>query len=338
MTTIADVARLAGVSVATVSRTLHGSRKVDPRTRERVLAAAAELDYVASPTATSLASGRTHVVAVVAPMMSRWFFATIVTTIEHALREQGYHLLLVSLDAPPGVGRLRAEMFAKRVDGIIWLNVATTAEERELVRRLRLPMVCVGTSIDDAPTVVIDDEAAVRAATGHLIDLGHKDIAYVGTPDESVAHMSTPPARVAAFRATLIEAGLTVREEWIVDTDWTADAAAHGIAPILASANPPTAVLAASDEMAIGVLGAARRAGIAVPAQLSVMGIDDHTFAGVLGLSTVRQDVQAQGRAAARLLLGALGKDAVARAAPTPRVELATELVARETTAAPRLD
>ncbi len=336
MTTIADVAKLAGVSVATVSRTLHGSTRVDPRTRERVVAAAAELHYVASPTATSLASGRTNVVAVVAPMMSRWFFASIVTTIEQALREHGYHTLLIVLGDRPGQEqeRLQPEMFVKRVDGILWLNVATTPEETALLERLALPMVCVGAAIDGAPTVLIDDRQAARLAVEHLLGLGHRDIAYLGTAVESTAHMSTPAARVEAFRDSLRAAGLPVHAEWVLDIDWTAAAAAAAIEPVLRGIPRPSAVLAASDEMAIGVLGTARRLGLRVPEDLSVIGIDDHTFAGVLGLSTVRQDVPAQGRAAVTMLLETMNAEDL-DGDPVSRIELATSLVPRDTTAPP---
>ncbi|HRC41883.1 MAG: LacI family DNA-binding transcriptional regulator [Nostocoides sp.] len=334
MTTIADVARAAGVSVATVSRTLHGSLKVDPRTRERVLAVAAELEYVASPTATSLASGRTNVVAVVAPMMSRWFFASIVTTIEFALREAGYHVLLMVLDEPPeeGRSRLTPEMFAKRVDGIIWLNVAVSSPELALLRRLSLPMVCVGTPIDQAPTVMIDDHEAARAAVQHVLDLGHTEIAYVGTAVRSIAHMSTPAARVAAYRQALTEAGITPRDGWVIASDWTADAAGADVEPVLRGTPRPTAVVAASDEMAIGVMGTARRLGLRVPDDLSVIGIDDHTFAHAMGLSTVRQDVPAQGRAAVELLLAGMRERCDA---PAVRLEMRTALIARDTTAPP---
>lgn len=334
MTTIADVAKLAGVSVATVSRTLHGSTRVDPRTRERVLRAASQLEYVASPTATSLASGRTHVIAVVAPMMSRWFFASILTAIEKALREEGYYALLMVLEDEPheGVSRLTPEMFAKRVDGILWLNVPVSDEELALLRRLALPMVCVGAPIADAGTVMIDDRQAARLAAEHLIHLGHHRIAFVGTATRSLAHMGTPAARADSFRTQMARAGLEVREDWILDVDWTADAAAEAIIPVLSGRPRPTAVLAASDEMAIGVLGAARRLGLRVPEDLSVIGIDDHTFAHAIDLSTVRQDVPAQGRAAVALLLAALDRQKKTAA----RVEMGTALVVRGTTAPPQ--
>lgn len=331
MTTIADVAALAGVSVATVSRTLHGSARVDPRTREKVQAAAAALDYVASPTAMSLASGRTNIVAVVAPLMSRWFFATIVTTIEQELRSQGYHVLLIILEGEGDASGLRMEMFAKRVDGIISLNVRPSADELAMLERLRLPIVAVGMPLGNWPRVHIDDAAAVRSAVQHLIGLGHSDIGYVGTSDISFAHMATPGLRVEAFRAAITEAGLPAHPEWAIASEWTADAAARRVEQVLRNPCRPTAILAASDEMAVGVIGAARWIGIEVPRDLSVMGIDDHTFAAVLGLTTIHQDVRAQGRSAVSLLVAAM------RGEPLPHnsVETPTYIIARETTAPP---
>ena len=331
MTTIADVAALAGVSVATVSRTLHGSARVDPRTRERVEAAAAQLNYVASPTAMSLASGRTNVIALVAPLMSRWFFATIVTTIDQELRRHGYHVLLNILDGEVegDASGLTREKFAKRVDGIISLNVLPNEEESAMLADLGMPIVAVGVPIGATPRVHIDDAAAVRMAVEHLVSLGHRDIGYVGTSDISLAHMSTPAVRVAAFKEALRSAGLTFRPEWAIASEWTADAAARRVEGVLRGDRRPTAILAASDEMAVGVLGAARWIGLGVPADLSVMGIDDHTFGAVLGLSTIHQDVRAQGRAAVTLLVEALRGESRA----TPTVEVPTYLIARETTA-----
>ncbi|MBK6887498.1 MAG: LacI family DNA-binding transcriptional regulator [Tetrasphaera sp.] len=329
MTTIADVAALAGVSVATVSRTLHGSARVDPRTREKVRAAAAALNYVASPTAMSLASGRTNVVAVVAPLMSRWFFATIVVTIEQELRKQGYHALLIILEGEGEDSGMRMEMFAKRVDGILSLNVRPSPAELAMLERLRLPIVAVGMPLGRWPRVHIDDAAAVRSAVEHLVSLGHRDIGYVGTSDISYAHMSTPSVRVEAFHAAIDESGLTPHPEWAIASEWTADAAARRVEQILRAEHRPTAILAASDEMAVGVIGAARWIGLEIPDDVSVMGIDDHTFAAVLGLTTIHQDVRAQGRAAVALLVSAMRGETPT----TPDVEIPTYLIARETTA-----
>ena len=157
MSTISDVAKAAGVSVATVSRALRGLDRVNPETRAKVLQVAEQLQYVASPTAASLASGRTRVVGVVAPFLTRWFFATLLSGIEKSLREHGHHVVLFDLEAEPLGRRMRLtqSMLWKRVDGIIVLNVPMDAAERELIERLDLPVVTVGNRVGSWPCVRI---------------------------------------------------------------------------------------------------------------------------------------------------------------------------------------
>lgn len=335
MSTITDVARVAGVSVATVSRALRGLDRVSPETRQRVLDVAEELHYVASPTATSLASGRTRVVAVVAPFLTRWFFATLVSAIEKELRSQGHHAILFDLEDDTYDQRLplTQNMLWKRVDGVITLNVPMEPDEVALVDRLGLPLVAIGSAIPGRPCVRIDDRTTMRTAVQHLIDLGHERIGYIGDVPRNVAHIQTPQDRLSAFRETMACAGLPVVEDWILGSDWTAEAAARDSAELLRLEPRPTAIVAASDEMAIGVRESARRLGLRVPEDFSVVGIDDYMLSGVLGLTTVRQDVAAQGRAAARLLLRALleGDESA------DEVVMPTELVRRESTGpAPR--
>ncbi len=307
---ITDVARAAGVSVATVSRALRGLDRVSPATRARVLEVAEALDYVASPVATSLASGRTQVVGVVAPFLTRWFFSTIVSAIEKTLRKQGHHVLLFDLEADTFDQRLSLtqNMLWKRVDGLISINIPMEQAEIDLVARLGLPLVAIGTPVPGRACVRIDDAAAVRTATEHLIGLGHRRIAYVGAVPANAAHIQTPQDRLSSFTATLSDHGLERRPDWILGSDWTADAAAADAHALLNSLDRPTAILAASDEMAIGVGATATRLGLKIPDDLSIIGIDDFVLANVLGLTTVRQDVVAQGQVAAQLLLDTLLK------------------------------
>ncbi len=323
---------MAGVSVATVSRALRGLDRVSPETRQRVLDVAEELHYVASPTATSLASGRTRVVAVVAPFLTRWFFATLVSAIEKELRSQGHHAILFDLEDDSYDQRLplTQNMLWKRVDGVITLNVPMELEEVALVDRLGLPLVAIGSPVPGRPCVRIDDRTTMRTAVQHLIGLGHERIGYIGDVPQNVAHVQTPQDRLSAFRETMAEAGLPVVEAWILGSDWTAEAAARDSAELLGRADRPTAVVAASDEMAIGVQESARRLGVRVPEDLSIIGIDDYVLSGVLGLTTVRQDVAAQGREAARLLLQALADDG--HVVSDEVVLMPTELVRREST------
>ena len=336
MSTITDVAREAGVSVATVSRALRGLDRVSPTTRERVLKVATELDYVASPTATSLASGRNQVIGVVAPFLTRWFFATLLSAIEKTLRQHGHHVLLFDLEDDSYDRRLplSQNMLWKRVDGVITLNLPMTEDELTLIDRLGLPLVAIGTPVPDRPNVRIDDALAMRVATEHLVSLGHERIAYVGAVPSNVAHIQTPQARLDAFHDVMREHGLAEHDQWILGSDWTADSAAADTHTLLASADRPTAIAAASDEMAIGAMAAARAQGLRIPQDLSVVGIDDHALSNVLGLTTVRQDVAAQGREAAEILLRSLGVDDVADGTAT-EVVVPTELVVRRSTAPP---
>lgn len=333
MSTITDVAREAGVSVATVSRALRGLDRVSEDTRKRVLAVARELSYVASPTATSLASGRTRVIAVMTPFLSRWFFSSLVSAIEKTLRIREHHVLLFDLEAETYDQRLHLtqNMLWKRVDGLISLNLPFDEGELALLRKLDLPVVAVGTPVPGRPLVSINDAEAIDLAVDHLVGLGHTRIAYVGVVPDTVVHILTPRIRLQAFHERMHLHGLASEKQWILSSDWTAGSAARDARVLLASPHRPTAVVAASDEIAFGVMEAARRAGLRVPEDLSVTGVDDHSLAEVFGLTTVRQDVAAQGHRAAELLLGMV-LDGVAEADVPPLSLLPVELVVRSST------
>jgi DNA-binding LacI/PurR family transcriptional regulator len=168
----------------------------------------------------------------------------------------------------------------------------------------------------------------MRTAVEHLAGLGHTRIGYIGAVPQNVAHIQTPQDRLEAFLDAVGQLGLECDDAWILGSEWTAEAAAHDSAGLLSQANRPTAIVAASDEMAIGVRESARRLQVRVPEDLSIIGIDDFVLSGVLGLTTVRQDVAGQGRAAAELLLRALLDDDESR----ETIVLPTELVVREST------
>ena len=333
--TIADVARAAGVSVATVSRALRGLDKVHPETRERVLAAASELDYITSPTASGLASGRTRLVGVITPYMARWFFVEVISAIEKALRQQDHHVLVMDLErseAPSSRHSLDQRTLFKRVDGVVAINVDMLDTEAELVRQLALPVVTVGSRFDTAPRIGIDDVGTATLAADHLLDLGHRRIAYIGKHFPGSAHTRTPSDRLAGFRASLGARSISVPDEWIFESEWRARDAFASALSLLRAEDRPTAILAASDEMAIGALAAARELGIRVPDDLSIVGIDDHELAEPFGLTTVRQNVVDQGVAAAEALLAQLG---LADPALAVDRSFPVELVLRRSTAAP---
>ncbi|MEZ5092039.1 LacI family DNA-binding transcriptional regulator [Nocardioides sp.] len=336
MTGINDVAHEVGLSTATVSRALRNLPGVSEETRQRVVEAAQRLGYVASPAASVLAGGETRTIAVVAPFVTRWFFATVVEGAESVLRQHGYDVLLYSLGGDQATRSrvLHSHQLTKRVDGVLVLGIEPTDDEELWLHTHAPPVSLVGARMEGCPSVSIDDERAARIGLQHLLDLGHRRIAYVGGSATEPLDFSTPRARLRGYRSTLTTAGIPLRAEYETYGHFTIEGGFEAGGELLSLEDPPTAIFCASDEMAIGVLSAARERGVSVPGQLSVMGIDDHLLARYIGLSTVRQPVVEQGQIAARNLLEVIRQR---RLAPSDRVlfgdtVLPAELVARTST------
>jgi LacI family transcriptional regulator, repressor for deo operon, udp, cdd, tsx, nupC, and nupG len=331
MTSIKDVARDVAMSTATVSRALRGLAGVSAENRERVLEAAHRLGYVPSPSAAGLASGQTRTVAVIVPWVTRWFFAAVVQGAEEVLRERGYDLLLYNLagDASARHRVFETSLLTKRVDAVLVLSLKPSPDEQERLRRLGRPVTIIGADAPGWATVRIDDHEAAATATQHLVDLGHERIAYIGGATEGVLDFTAPSARLAGFRATLDRAGLEARPEREVDGGFTVAGGEKAARTLLQLPDRPTAIFAASDEMAIGALRAAGELGLDVPGDVSVVGIDDHEMAPYFDLTTVAQPVHEQGRIAATQVLAALTDDDWS----PEQVILPTELVVRRTTA-----
>jgi DNA-binding LacI/PurR family transcriptional regulator len=308
MARIDDVARLAGVSTATVSRALRGLPEVSMETRSRVLDAASRLGYVASPSASRLAGGKTRAVAVVVPRITRWFFATVVEAAEEALHEAGYDLLLYNLGGRERARQqlLRLGALYKRVDAVMLIATPLDPEDLAAVAGLAIPGVTVssGTPVPGWSSVRIDDVAAGRAATEHLVALGHRRIAYIsgGDPTDELA-FTTHVHRQQGYEDALRTAGVEPDPDLRVEGDFTVAGGARATTELMRREVPPTAIFAACDEMATGALAVLRRAGQRVPEDVSVVGIDDHDMAGAVGLTTVAQPVAEQGRLAAAMLL-----------------------------------
>ena len=334
MSTIRDVAEAAGVSIATVSRALHGLPRVSETTRQRVLAAAADLRYVASPSAAGLASGQTMAIGVVAPFIDRWFFAGVVHSAEERLRRAGYDLLLYSLgtDADERRRAFSGALLRKRVDGVLVLGLRPTAEEAATLAAAGRPMAIVGADVEGWASVRIDDERAARCAVRHLIDLGHRRIGFIGGEPDDALNSAAPIARLVGYRRELAEARRPVDPALEVVGGFTVQGAITATRRLLALPSPPTAVFAASDEMAMAAVHAARRMRVRVPEDLSVIGVDNHEMAELFDLTTVAQPIAAQGLLAAEMLLTSLADPG----RPRPAVVVPTDLVVRGTTGPPR--
>lgn len=348
MASLEDVARAAGVSTATVSRALSGRGRTSAATRERVRALAESLGYVASATASSLASGRAQNIGVVVPLLDRWFFATVLDGIASMLAPRGFDMTLYNVTADPAQ---RAHLFdvslrRGRVDGLIVLSTPLSDDEVARVQGLDIPLLGLGVPRREIDALRVDDTAVGRAATAHLLALGHRDIAHIGPsiaaetgadPDFDI-----PARRRLGFEEAMRDAG--VPHPRFVSADFTVEGGRAAALALLDDPHPPTAIFAASDELAYGVLAAARDRGVEVPERLSVIGVDGHDLAELFGLTTIDQFPHAQGRRAGEAILAAVEARTGAEAG-TPGAEpdagtgdaasLPFELVVRGTTDIP---
>jgi len=332
MSGIADVARMAGVSKSTASRALTGSGYTSEETRRRVLAAADALGYVASTSAVSLATGRTQNVGVVMPYVTRWFFAEVLEGIQDALLARDLDLTLY--DARPGTpGRARIfEQFLarKRFDGLIAVGLEPGDHELQRLLAIDRPVVSIVGEGSETSVIEVDDDDAARRATEHLIALGHRRIAFLGGGVGS--HWAqVDRRRLRGYGDSMTEAGLAPDIQHVHSPVTLPGGYAAAVDLLGDGRTRPTAIVAVCDEVAIGAIIAARRLGIRVPTDLSVVGIDDHEFAEMFSLTTLRQVPREQGAAAVDLLLSRIEDPDQ----PPASVRLHARLVMRNSTAPP---
>jgi LacI family repressor for deo operon, udp, cdd, tsx, nupC, and nupG len=331
---IEDIARATGLSKATVSRALRGLPTVAGPTIDQVRRVADELGYVPSSAATGLATGHQRAVGVVLPVIDRWFTVKALCGVDAELRAAGYDLVLYNLGGPGGDlhRAFRRAMLRQRVDALVLLSLVLDETERRELQVSELPTIVIGGRAQDLRNVGVDDHEVASLVVSHLIGLGHRDVAYVGGQDEAGISVAVPYQRRDGFSEAMVRAGAQPRPDWSVDGRFSfAGGVAAGTALLdVLARERPTAVVCASDEMALGVVVAAHRLGLDVPRDLSVTGVDGHEYGEVLGLTTVAQDPGAQGRVAARaVVLEAQG------ASPGPLPPSAARLVVRRTTAPP---
>jgi DNA-binding LacI/PurR family transcriptional regulator len=327
--TIRDVARRARVGVGTVSRVLNDSPLVSEDARERVRRTIDELGYRRSSTARNLSLGRTQTIGVVAPFFTTMSVVERLRGVVQHLRERGeYDLLIFDVETL----EQRADAFGNfartdRVDGLLVISLRPEDVEVESLRRERLPVVLVDVVHPAFPHVIIDDMRGGEIATEHLLAKGHRKIGFVGDSPTPFGFTSSERRRRGMRRA--------LRRAGIKPVSALEQHGAHGreearqlAGALLDLRERPTAIFAASDVQAMGVLEAARAFGLRVPEDVAVIGFDDVEAAAVLGLSTVRQPLRETGARGAELLLSAIDSQV-----GSPVEELAPlELVARRTT------
>jgi LacI family repressor for deo operon, udp, cdd, tsx, nupC, and nupG len=294
-----------------------------------VLAVAERYQYVISPDASRLARGTTGRVGLVVPHMSRWFFGTMVEAMESVFRRAHMDVLLYHV----GDRRDRQEFFQRlparrKVDALVVVGFPVEEAERQRLELLGVQVVAAGGQDAVYPHVSIDDYQAGSQAVGHLVSLGHEAIGMIEAvdPDQS----PSPSQRSAAYYSILEQSGMPVDPLLVVRVDWGGEQGAEAMGQLLRLEQRPTSVYAHSDEVALGAIRTIHRAGLRVPEDISVVGIDDHPLARLTELTTVAQPVWEQGHSAAELVLALLAGDAA-----DSSIVLPTSLVVRSTTAPP---
>ncbi|CAI8827380.1 DNA-binding transcriptional dual regulator RbsR [Pseudomonas sp. IT-347P] len=303
MATIKDVAALAGISYTTVSHVVNNTRPVSQEVRLKVEAAIKSLDYVPSAVARSLKAKTTATIGLLVPNSLNPYFAELARGIEDYCERNGYCVILCNSDDNPDKQRsyLRV-LLEKRIDGLIVASAGGDSGLAQGLAGVKTPMVIVDRGLDgvDADLVRIDHEYGAYLATRHLLELGHRDIATIGGPvSTSVAQM-----RLAGYCRALKEAGIEVRQERMLESDFTSTGG-YNAAAILLEHNPPSAIFAGNDMIGIGVLRAAAERNVRVPSELSVIGFDDIQMSRYVypALTTVGQSILQLGEMAAEVLL-----------------------------------
>jgi LacI family transcriptional regulator, galactose operon repressor len=331
--TIRDIASEAGVSIATVSRVLNGRPDVAAETREAVLTVVRERGFSTNRSARALSGGRTGLVGLATPFIHGPYFASILSGAAEALYEQDTRIVVCSTHHHHDREvTLLDRLMHGTTDGAILLLPEETNEELLALHRQRFPFVVADPRVavaEGIASVSAAHSSGARAATEHLLSLGHRRIGALTGPRGMLA----TEERLNGYHAALVAAGVVPDPTLEVPSNWQIEGGGEAALKLLDRRDRPTAVFAFNDNVAVGTMRAARRLGLRVPEDLSIVGFDDVEFAELLGpaLTTVRQPLEEMGRMAVSLLTRLIEQQPV----EALRVELATRLVVRESTAPP---
>ena len=328
--TMSDVAEQAGVSVTTVSHVINNTRPVSEDLRGRVVLAMAALNYQPNRLARSLRQGRTHTLGMIVPDNANPYFAEVARGIEETAYRNQYSLILCNSEGDVDRERFYINvLLEKQVDGLIL--VAAGSSTSSIADIALPPMVVVDRDLPNihADAVLTENAQGGRLATGHLLALGHRRIACI----TGASDVTSAAERATGYRQALVAAGVAVDESLVVKAafDYASGyAAAKGL---LTCPNPPTAIFACNDLMAVGAISAGIELGLRIPADLSIVGFDDVQLASFANppLTTVAQPKREMGDLAVSLLLERMVNPAI----PPRRRWLGTELVVRGSTSMP---
>ena len=329
MATIRDVADLAGVSVATVSRTLQQPDRVSQKTRDKVMASVAQVGYKPNLMAVKFRSGKTYNLVVLVPTVANVFFARVISGMQEAAAEQGYAILLANTMGRKDVEDTYAKMVqTSQADGLIQLRAHNPFDDSMRNGAGLLPMVNACEVLDQVacPTVALDNRAAAKAMTEHLINLGHTRIAMIKGPQASPLTRE----RLAGYQDALTSHGIAFDDSLLYPGDFTLHSGYQAARSIIRAGSLPTAVFCENDETALGALQAFKAAGLRIPDDMSVAGFDDIAFAAYSDppLTTISQPAEEFGRTAVLQLIELLNQ----RITKAPRTIMPFDLVIRKST------
>jgi len=330
--TIRDVAKRAGVGVGTVSRVINSSPSVSEETRQRVLDTIEKLDYSPNPIARRLSLGKTLSIAVIVPFFTRPVFIERLRGIETILAQSDYDLVLYNVESTDRRDQcFRDTPRPERVDGLLIISLPPQDKDVDRFKRSQVPTVLIDARHPLLHRLTVDDAEGGRQATAHLIQLGHRRIAFIGDYLENPFGFVSSRERFEGYYQALEEADIPFQPGYLKQGEHDQLTARKLTIELLSMPEPPTAIFAASDTQAIGVLAAARDMGIPVPEALSVIGYDDIEVAEYLHLTTMRQPSFELGIEGSQLLMDLIAQPDT----PAQEISFQTNLITRSTTAPP---
>ncbi len=327
--TIHDVARVAGVGIGTVSRVLNEHPSVRPATREKVLAAIAQLHFKPNPIARSMISKRTDAIGVVVPFFTRPFQIEVLRGVQNVLSRAQKELVLYNVENDTQRDHYFSEIpMHRRVDGMLIISLPPGDSIVQSFHDVGLPTILLDAYSPHLTSLVVNNVEGAYQAVKSLLDKGHRRIGFINGVIEGNFKFNQANDRLIGFHRALGEAGLPFEPNMIVEGEWNRQAGRDAARSLLTQTPRPTAIFAASDLQAIGVLETAQSLNIAVPAELAVIGFDGLEIAELLNLSTVQQPMLSMGEIGATQLLAHIENPQL----PPELIRLSTTLVERHTT------
>jgi DNA-binding LacI/PurR family transcriptional regulator len=326
--TIYDVAELSGVSISTISRVLNASNKVNPETRARVFKAIDKLGFVPKAEARARALQKTSRIGVVTPFFTAPSFVQRLRGVAGALSKVNYDLVIYTVDSADRLrGYLASLPLTGNIDGLVIMSLPIGDAEAHRLLEHNIPTVLIEYPHPDLNSVEIDDAEGGRLAAQYLLKKGHRRIAFLGDTDLPEYAIHPVSLRLMGFRQTLNEAGIIIPEQLVRLAPYTQEQTRQVASELLSLDEPPTAIFAATDFQALGVLKAARQLQVRVPGDLAVIGFDDLDMAEYADLTTIRQHLDESGRLAVEILISHIADPA----RPSQHVHIPLSIIERAT-------